>query len=463
MAMRFGMESLFGKKQTRNALAGAPGDEGEDSVDDDALLSEIEGMSATYAEAEDSKVQEAERIARKMKSLGESIEQITRFSAESNANIASIVKFVEGTKADLKKRSQTLSENAELRAEILTLNSEQRRLQQELETARSEAAILRKNGAEIQLTLKETRESINNIRHSNKKLSDEFRSTMTENIELKEKLVDLSEALEKTTAKFDATETQRQSFKFELDSAMKQIAEYESALVQKDETLAAQHEANRMLTSDLSMLNRQYSELQDEKISLQSQLELERENLNHLKRTNEQEQRKHDNEAYALRAEIENIATQWRHSKSAAKEISSEIRTLRERARSAKTRIHELEHELEVAQEMREKHQDEILEQGAKFRELNLQYESALIELKQEQAQVAQLNKTVKQLSDETKKTQGLRIRYESALDQIKELKSLIQDYQLIKRQNVPDYEMDHREEVGGARNVISLVVDGEK
>lgn len=209
------------------------------------------------------------------------------------------------------------------------------------------------------------------------------------------------------------------------------LLEYEALIKQKDDAIIVQSDENKSLTSDLAILNRQFKELQDEKIAIEEKLCLEQENLNHIKRISEQDHRKHDNEAYALRSQIENITTQWSHAKVATKEMSHEIRALRERSRKSKLRIEELEMELEAVQDTREKHQGDFIEQGAKFRELNLKYESVLLELKQEQLQVAQLNKKVKQLTDETRKVNNLRVSHDSALAEIKELKSRIQGDQI--------------------------------
>ncbi len=447
--MRFGISSIFNKDQSQPTLEEKvsfvePHLNAEElaSLEEEASLQGLPTSSQDVIT--DQKVVEAERIVRKINNLHDSIDQVARFSSESSTNITAIVKFMESAKGDIKKRVELQAENTDLRSEILKLSSDQRRLQQELETARSEGNTLRRNGAEVQAALKDARESINNMRHSNKKMSEEFRASMVENADLKDHLTEKLEETEQLISKNESLDAQKNNLKVELDSTMKRMVELEAVIAHKDEVIGSQSEKNRTLTGDLGALNRQFSELQDEKIEIESQLEAERESLEQAKRLSEQDQRKHDNEIYALRSELENVASQWRHSKIATKEISAELRGLRERSRSSKMRIQELEQELETAQDLREKHQNEIMEQSSKFRELSLQYETTLIELRQEQLQTSQLSKSVKQLSEETKKTQSLRIRYESAMEQIKELKSLIQDYQLVRQKNMTrDVDLD--------------------
>lgn len=395
------------------------------------ILSMLEEEEGVFDITNDPQLMEVARADKKTKALRINIEQMEKFAIESNSNISTLLTYMETAKLDAMQRVQFAAENANLRRDMLKLTSEHRRLTQDLEKSNSELSVLKTNRAELQNTLTETRESINSMRHSNKKMSDEFRASIVENTELKQKLADLTDAKGALQKRFEAIDEQCFEFKSELEGAAKKILEYEALIKQKDDAIIIQSDENKSFASDLAISNRQFKELQDEKIAIEEKLDLEQENLNHIKRISEQDQRKHDNETFALRSQIENITTQLSHAKAANKEISHEIRTLREHSRKSKLRIEELEMELEAVQDTREKHQDDFLEQGAKFRELNLQYESVLLELKQEQLQVAQLNKKIKQLTDETRKVNNLRVSHDSALAEIKELKSRIQGDQI--------------------------------
>lgn len=431
----FSISNFVGKEDKKNSGNGCVIDFDEtveeevESLSD--ILSMVEEEEGEFDITNDPQLLEVERADKKAKALRINIEQMEKFATESNSNISTLLKYMETAKLDAMQRVQLAAENANLRRDMLKLTSEHRRLTQDLEKSNSELSVMKTNRAELQNTLTETRESINSMRHSNKKMSDEFRASMVENTKLKEKLADLTDAKGALQERFEAIDEQCFEFKSELEGSAKKILEYEALIKQKDDALIVQSDESKSLASDLAISNRQFKQLQDEKIAIEEKLDLEQENLNHIKRISEQDQRKHDNEIFALRSQIENITTQLSHAKAANKEMSHEIRTLRERSRKSKLRIEELEMELEAVQDTREKHQGDFLEQGAKFRELNLQYESVLLELKQEQLQVAQLNKKIKKLTDETRKVNNLRVSRDSALAEVKELKSRIQGDQI--------------------------------
>ncbi|MEM8795780.1 MAG: hypothetical protein AAGE61_09450 [Pseudomonadota bacterium] len=437
MKRRFGISPLFSKEAEDGENQETSQVTTEDNILDyeDEFAQEFDQNMArnlaSFDAEQDERIIDADKAAKKVSELSGKADEFTRLSSEVALAIGSLAKYVEGSKGDIKQRYQTAKENEELRLQALQLTSSLNQMQRDLDASKHEIATLRKNGEEVQRALKDARDSIYAMRNSNKKTADHFRLTMTENSELKEDLSLLQDAHDALQAKFEASDTQRAQLKNDNESVMKELFESQGLIEEKDAALMAQHEKNKTLTSELGTINRRVMELQDEKITLESRLDSAREELGTLKRTSELDQRKHDNEIYSLRSEIDNISSQWRLAKGSIKEVSTEARALRERERISKQRLLELEHELQEAQNMREKYQDQVREKSARIRELNLQYETVLIELKQEQAQTSELSRSVKRLSEDQESTQSLRIKYEAAVEQVKELKMLISAYQL--------------------------------
>jgi len=422
--------------------------------DDDGLSSPLE---LEYKE----KALEADRIAKKISIISDSISEFSKFTSESSVNILSISKFIETSRAEIKQHSKILGENTSLKSEIISANTNLGEQKRELDAAHYEITSLKKIKDELQQSLTETKELAQELDNKNNSMTSSFREVTLEKRELNEKLIRLADIFEALDSKFKLADSQRTTYKTELDSLTKELAKFEALIVTKDDTIASQDQQAKAYNTEISSLNRHITELEYGNISFQTKYDQQVEEFNSLKRKLEHEQRKQDNETYALRAEIDNVKSRWDMSKASLKESTNEIRSLTEQNRNSKTRILELEKQILEVQSEREDHREEVEAQSEKIHDLSLKYDASIIELKQEKIQNAQLNQTVDKMAKKIKDNDSLRIRYDASLKQIDELNELIRKSQIGRTGSEKiDSHLPDNEEENDMTNVVALGSD---
>jgi len=363
--------------------------------------------------------------------LSGAFEQISGLAAQSENSINSLSEFIETSKANLETETRLKSENAKLATELLESSHRVETLTTQLQESDALVHSLRQRGTGTRTALETARNDIVSIRDNNKKLNEEYTRQSAELVDSNSSLAEVSDQFSDLQTKYSFLVEQADNIRSELEYQNKRESELQQQLSENTLLLEEEISKNKKAVSDLEALRREFTDVRNENIDLTSKLESATHELEYNGTRMEDIQRKHDNETFSLRSEIENLSSKRRIEAQALKDISQENKTLKERNRDANVRLHEIEQLLDAAQKKHDNDREELLAANTKLHEINLRYNSVLTDLNHEKRQNEKYAKSNEILIEEHKKLADYKMRYETATDQIRELKSLISNYQL--------------------------------
>ena len=395
------------------------------------------------------KLQERQRkldsLKTKIGTLNRSFEQIGALADESATSIGALVDYVEASRTHLETEIRLKSENAKLSTQLLDLNYQVDSLTNQLEESDAQVRALRTRGTETRTALEAARNDLVAIRENNKKINEEYRAQSARLVEANAQVTDMSDELDELKAKFNSVTEHSESVKAELESLSKRETELQQNLSETAALLEAEIKKNKKVNSDLEAVKRELTDTRNENIDVRSRFDVVNQELDYAKTRGEEEQRKHDNQIYSLNSEIENLTSQRRIGAQSLKEMADENKKVKERNRTLVARLQEIEHLLDAAQKNHEGDRNELLSANAKLRELNLRYNSTLMDLNHEKKQNEKYSENMEQLVEENKKLQQYRIKFDTAEDQVRELKSLVSNYQAAMEEAGAMYSRDDR------------------
>jgi len=148
--------------------------------------------------------------------------------------------------------------------------------------------------------------------------------------------------------------------------------------------------------------------------------------------------------------------------------MTAENKKFKERNRDLMRRLQEIEQLLDAGQKNQEVDRNDLLNTNSKLHELNVRYNAMLTDLNQEKKQNERYKENISALMAENQKLQHFKIKYDSAEDQIRELKALIGSYQISFDESVsvidePLVEDELPAESADADVTETVSEDGEK
>lgn len=362
--------------------------------------------------------------------LSQAFDQMSAMASENRNSLMLMSEFIETSRAHVETEIRLKSENAKISTDLLDANHKISTLSAHLEEAQAEVHSLRKRLTETRTALETARNELITIRDNNKKVNEEYRAQSAELVEANSQISELSGELVDFKAKFKTLEDHSESLQANLDDITKREKELQQNLSESAALLEEEVRKNNSATSELEAVKRQVVDFRNNNIDLKSHLDVANQELAYSKSRLEEEQRKHDNEVYALNAEIENLSSQRRIGAQSMQEITRENGQIKERNRDLIKRMQEIERLLDGAQKNHEKDRDELMTANAKLRELNLRYNSTLTDLNHERNQNQRYADQLEDLVDENKTLQRYKIQVDTANDQIAQLKGVIANYQ---------------------------------
>jgi len=397
--------------------------------EEEDTVSNVESMSPIVLRMQE-KLRSVDNLKSRLKGLNRTFEQMSAAATESSNSIQLLAEFVESSRSQIETEARLKSENAKLSTELIDRNHQVNALATQLEEATAEIHSLRKRSAETRTALENARNDIISIRDNNKKVNEEYRAQSARLVEANAQIDDLTTELKDLHAKHATLETHAETLKAEVESIAKREKELQQNLTESTTLLEREIKKNNAVTNELEAAKREVVEYRNEAVDVKSQLDVANEELDYSKERLEEERRKHDNETYALNAEIENLSSQRRVGAQTLQEVTRENASLKERNRALLKRMQEIEALLDGAQKNHETDRSELVSVSGKLRELNLRYNSVLTDLNHARRQNDKYADNLETLVEENKKLQQYRIRYETANDQIAQLKSVIANYQ---------------------------------
>jgi chromosome segregation ATPase len=374
--------------------------------------------------------------------LNQTFDQMAAFAVESQTSIRMMAEYIEASRHTVETEVRLKSENAKISTDLLDAEHKVKTLTTQLEDAQAEVHSLRKRSTETRTALETARNDIVTIRDNNKKVNDEYRLQSAKLVEVNAMNSDLSGRFNDLKAKHETLETQAEGLSSDLEAVRHREKELQQNLSESAQLLEDEVRKNNQSTSELEAAKRELVEFRNDNIDLKSHLDVANQELVYAKNRLEEEQRKHDNEVYALNAEIENLSSQRRIGAQSLQDMARENSTLKERGRDLLKRMQEIEHLLDSAQKNHEKDRTELMATTAKLRELNLRYNSALTDLNHQRNQNQKFADNLEDLVDENKRLQRYKIQVDTANEQILQLKSVIANYQMAMEGKGPAEEL---------------------
>ena len=386
------------------------------------------------------KMQERKRKLDSLKSrignLSDALNKISSLADESDVSIGQLSEYIETSKSNLETEIRLKSENAKLTTTMLELRHKVDTLTSQLEESEAQVHALKKRGTEARTALEAARNDIISIRENNKKLNEEYRAQSERLVDANSKLAEVTDQYTDLEARFKTIEHTAESLRNELDALSKRESELQQNLSESNVLLEEEVKKSQRATNDLESTRRELSESKNEGIDLSSQLDVALQENDYSKNRLEELQRKHDNEAYSLKSEIENLTSQRRIGAQALKDMTEENRTLQLRQREMSARMQEIEHLLGNARKNHERDRDTLVTTNERLREINLRYNSVLTDLNHERKQNERYQENIETLVEENKKLQQFKFKHDTAQEQIVELKALIANYQAALEEN---------------------------
>jgi chromosome segregation ATPase len=374
--------------------------------------------------------------------LNQTFDQMAAFAAESQTSIRMMAEYVEISRSSVQTEVRLKSENAKISTDLLDAEHKVKTLTTQLEDAQAEVHSLRKRSTETRTALETARNDIVSIRDNNKKINDEYRLQSAKLVETNAQAAELSGQLNDLSAKFETLEKHAEGLTADLEAVKHREKELQQNLSESAKLLEDEVRKNNQASSDLESAKRELGDFRNDNIDLKSHLDVANQELVYAKSRLEEEQRKHDNEVYALNAEIENLSSQRRIGAQSLQEMARENSTMKERSRDLLKRMQEIEHLLDSAQKNHEKDRTELMATTAKLREVNLRYNSALTDLNHQRNQNQKFADNLEDLVDENKRLQRYKIQVDTANEQIVQLKSVITNYQMAMEGKGPAEEL---------------------
>ncbi|PVB60280.1 hypothetical protein [Labrenzia sp. 011] len=430
-----------------------PGDEQERQVESEAQSAEIQEDAqlpdrsnveqlSPFALKMQEKMNQLDGLKTRVGGLNQTFDQMAAFAAESQTSIRMMTEFLEASRTSVETEVRLKSQNAKISTDLLDAEHKVRTLTTQLEDAQAEVHSLRKRTTETRTALETARNDIVSIRDNNKKINDEYRLQSAKLVEANSQVSDLSGQLNDLKAKFETLEKHAENLATDLEAVRHREKELQQNLSESAKLLEDEIRKNNLVTSELEASKRELGEFRNDNIDLKSHLDVANQELVYAKARLEEEQRKHDNEVYALNAEIENLSSQRRIGAQSLQEMARENSTLKERNRDLLKRMQEIEHLLDSAQKNHEKDRNELMATSAKLRELNLRYNSALTDLNHQRNQNQKFADNLEDLIEENKRLQRYKIQVDTANEQIVQLKSVITNYQMAMEGKGPAEEL---------------------
>ncbi len=396
---------------------------------DDGEASNVQSISPVMLRMQE-KLRGVDNLKTRLGGLNRTFDQMSALAAESNNSIQLLAEFIENSRGQIETEARLKAENAKLSTDLIDRNHQVNSLSTRLDEALAEIHSLRKRATETRTALEGARNDIISIRDNNKRVSEEYRTQSARLVEANAAIADLSGELKDLEARYNTIEEQSETVKAELEAITRREKELQQNLSESAALLEQEIKKNNQATSELEAAKRELVDVRNDNIDLKSRLDVANQELDYSKSRLEEEQRKHDNEVFALNAEIENLSSQRRIGAQSLQEVSRENASLKERNRSLLKRMQEIEALLDSAQKNHENDRAELVTAGAKLRELNLRYNSALTDLNHARKQNEKYAENLENLVEENKKLQQYRIKHDTANDQIAQLKSVIANYQ---------------------------------
>jgi len=437
----FSKSSRPGGDQEQRVETGTEAAESEQETVVTPEKSNIEHLSP-FALKMQEKMNQLDGLKSRIGGLNQTFEQMAAFAAESQTSIRMMAEYLESSRTTVETEVRLKSENAKISTDLLDAEHKVRTLSNQLEDAQAEVHSLRKRATETRTALETARNDIVSIRDNNKKVNDEYRHQSAKLVEANSQVADLTGKLHDLKAKFETLEKHSESLASDLEAVRHREKELQQNLSESAKLLEDEVRKNNQVTSELEAAKRELAEFRTDNIDLKSHLDVANQELVYAKNRLEEEQRKHDNEVYALNAEIENLSSQRRIGAQSLQEMARENSTLKERSRDLLKRMQEIEHLLDSAQKNHEKDRNELMATTAKLRELNLRYNSALTDLNHQRNQNQKFADNLEDLIEENKRLQRYKIQVDTANEQIVQLKSVIANYQMAMEGRGPAEEL---------------------
>ncbi|WP_417671973.1 hypothetical protein [Roseibium sp.] len=410
----------------------AKGFEAEDMANLDTTPEEPSNVQhlSPFALKMQEKMHQLDGLKSRLGGLGQSFEQMHAMASESRHSVQMLTEFIEASRVQVEAEIRLKSENAKLSTDLLDANHKLQNQANQLDESQAETHSLRKRLTETRMALETARNELISIRDNNKKVNDEHRAQSGELVIANSQISELTGKLDDLTAKHQTLNDHADALQANLDEISKREKELQQNLAESATLLEEEIQKNNIATGELEAAKRQLLDFRNDNIDLKSHLDVANQELTYAKSRLEDEQRKHDNEVYALNAEIENLSSQRRIGAQSLQELTRENQQMKERKRDLVQRMQEIEHHLESAQKNHERDRNELVSTNAKLRELNLRYNSALTDLNHERNQNQKYSERLEEIIEENKKLQKYKIQVDTANDQIVQLKGVISNYQ---------------------------------
>lgn len=375
-------------------------------------------------------------------SLTQAFDQMNSLYMESRNSISMLTDFLETSRVHVETEIRLKSENAKISTDLLDANHKTHSLTNQLAEAQAELHALRKRHTETRTALETARNELISIRDNNKKVNEQHKAQSLELLETRQQAEDLRGALGDLEGKYQTLESHAENVQASLEELAGREKHLQQKLSESANQLDEEVKRNNVVTTQLEAAKRQNSSFRNHSIDLKSQLDVAQQELSYAKSRLEEEQRKHDNEVYNLKSEVETLSSQRRVSSQSLQEMSKDNATLKDRNRNLVKRMQEIEHLLGSAQKNHERDRNELVTASEKLRELNLRYNAALTDLNHQRNQSLKYADRIEDLVQENKKLQNYKLQVDLANEQIVQLKGLVHSYQYAMEGRGPAEEL---------------------
>ena len=362
--------------------------------------------------------------------LNNALDQMGLLISESTKSVGLVSSFIDQSKLDAESEKRLKGENAKLSTDNIEKSHAIKRLTAQLEKRDTEIEVLKSRANENRVTLEKARSSIILYRDKQAELTEALEVKNIELLNLNSKVADLTDQNDDLIRRLDAFEDQNTSLQMDIDQLTKRESELQQSLAESNALHDEEIKRNKSLASDLESTNRQLSETTSALIETKAEYDELSDELEYVKNSSEEQQRKYDNRVFGLKTEIDNLSSERRIIRQSLSELQEENASLKKNNRDIMVHQRELENQLRSMQKLQDKERRQLSEANAKLGDLSLRYNSALADSNHEQRQREKLEHSVEMLSEEVAKLREYRSKYEAILVQVTDLKGLVSDYQ---------------------------------
>ncbi|MDJ0613997.1 MAG: hypothetical protein QNJ29_09995 [Rhizobiaceae bacterium] len=421
------MKQLFGFGKDPEEKVLVPEDTSNDFFYEEESAPEVSSHHVLEAKERENKLDLIKANASKLVSDLKDVEQLAN---ESERAVEEVLSFLEENRLQIETEKRLKVENLKLSEDNAKLTAQLAAGEVRLEKNSAELQTMQRRIDDSRDTIQRARLTLTSLREKNQQLSEDLEKKNSENLLLTSQHAELADSLEDIKSQFENLNEEYVEQSGQYDAAIKREADLQKALSENSALLDDEKRRANTSTGELEAVKRELSSVNVGLIGLKSDHQAALQEIEFLKNSKEDDERKHDNRIFSLKAEIDSLTADRRIAHQTINDLKTELKMLKQSTRDAETSASRLKSELSKASKLQDRDRKELMTTNGKLSELNLRYNTALTDLKHVQNENRALQNRLDEYTDELNQLRRYREKYEAASSQAAELKSLVSDYQ---------------------------------